>query len=393
MQFHDYRTTRGPEWRGSTEDYLRWLMKQPCSEESRQLGTIIAAVELSWVTHRRPYYNVYPIAVELCLKTSLGMKWGDVTFPVRSIALRFACGHEPLGISAALLKVPSHAEWSTRTAIHPSRSEAAAWAKRCPLGGNIQTINDSGGLWCYQSPNDLSQEVIRDTVGTASHVLGEDGQMEGFPDKTAFLIRLLAFIGLLSRGTDLITPAILSSDRQEYDTTSDENKKRWLEERARKKLGISFDVGRGLEIERASCPHWRSPHLALFHTGPGRSTPVLKVRSGCVVIPRDMSSVPTGYLGEETAEEISRQAHPPIRFRPAIPKRLRFKVMRRDQYRCRLCGMARDDGVKLEVDHIVPVAKGGRTDERNLWTLCQPCNSGKSDSDLRLAEEGSRCLT
>lgn len=59
---------------------------------------------------------------------------------------------------------------------------------------------------------------------------------------------------------------------------------------------------------------------------------------------------------------------------------LRYDVLKRDNYRCRICGAsAIEDGVKLEVDHIVPVSKGGLTVKSNLQTLCERCNRGKSN--------------
>lgn len=370
-------------WRGGTEEYIRWILCQPGKDDSTGFAsTLCAGLELSWLTHQRPYYNVYPIAVDLCLKTSLNMRWGDITFPVRSLLLRFARGHEPLRMTTALVRVPSDALWSTPAAYHASRKKAADLSPCFPLMANMQTDNDTGGLWTYAPTSDLKEEIISDSLGITEKGFHENGAALQFTDKSNFLIRLLAFIGLLARGTDLVTPAILASDREEYDATSDESRKRWIEERARKKLGTSFDVGRSLELERASSPHWRSPHLALFHTGEGRKTPVLKVRSGCVVVPRDMSHVPTGYMGNESCSELD--AVPSgITLRTPVSKRLRFRVMRRDGYRCRLCGMTSDDGITLEVDHIVPVAKGGRTEESNLWTLCHPCNNGKSDLPLR----------
>ena len=61
---------------------------------------------------------------------------------------------------------------------------------------------------------------------------------------------------------------------------------------------------------------------------------------------------------------------------------LRFAILKRDNYRCRLCGRSADDGVKLEVDHRIPRAKGGVDTHVNLWTLCFECNNGKRDTDL-----------
>jgi 5-methylcytosine-specific restriction endonuclease McrA len=47
-----------------------------------------------------------------------------------------------------------------------------------------------------------------------------------------------------------------------------------------------------------------------------------------------------------------------------------------------MCGRDRYDGVKLEVDHIIPVLKGGSDDISNLQTLCFDCNRGESDKIL-----------
>jgi len=34
---------------------------------------------------------------------------------------------------------------------------------------------------------------------------------------------------------------------------------------------------------------------------------------------------------------------------------------------------------RMEIDHILPVAKGGNNEESNLWLACPICNSHKSD--------------
>ncbi|MBQ6893391.1 MAG: HNH endonuclease [Clostridia bacterium] len=58
---------------------------------------------------------------------------------------------------------------------------------------------------------------------------------------------------------------------------------------------------------------------------------------------------------------------------------LRYDILKRDGFKCVLCGCSAEDGVKLHVDHIVPIAKGGLTVASNLRTLCERCNLGKSD--------------
>ena len=58
---------------------------------------------------------------------------------------------------------------------------------------------------------------------------------------------------------------------------------------------------------------------------------------------------------------------------------LRYDIMKRDGFRCVLCGAQASEGVKLHVDHIRPVSKGGKTEWSNLRTLCDYCNLGKRD--------------
>ena len=64
--------------------------------------------------------------------------------------------------------------------------------------------------------------------------------------------------------------------------------------------------------------------------------------------------------------------------RQAMTPSLRYDIMKRDGFRCVICGRSAKDGVQLHVDHILPVSKGGKTIPSNLRTLCSECNLGKS---------------
>ena len=62
--------------------------------------------------------------------------------------------------------------------------------------------------------------------------------------------------------------------------------------------------------------------------------------------------------------------------RAKVSNRMRFAVFARDHERCRKCGSRRN----LEVDHIYPISKGGKTEMSNLQTLCHRCNVKKGNS-------------
>jgi len=67
--------------------------------------------------------------------------------------------------------------------------------------------------------------------------------------------------------------------------------------------------------------------------------------------------------------------------RKPIGVKLRFRVFNRDNFTCRYCGESAPK-VKLHVDHIKPISKGGNNSFNNLITACQDCNLGKSNSIL-----------
>ena len=64
--------------------------------------------------------------------------------------------------------------------------------------------------------------------------------------------------------------------------------------------------------------------------------------------------------------------------RGILTLKLRYEVFKRDGFQCVLCG-ATGKKSRLEIDHIIPVSKGGKTIKLNLRTLCFNCNRGKSN--------------
>lgn len=71
----------------------------------------------------------------------------------------------------------------------------------------------------------------------------------------------------------------------------------------------------------------------------------------------------------------------PPKPRAGVTITVRARIMERDGFTCRRCGHGVPDGVKLVVDHIVPVSRGGTSVDSNLQTLCRECNAGKAARD------------
>lgn len=84
-------------------------------------------------------------------------------------------------------------------------------------------------------------------------------------------------------------------------------------------------------------------------------------------------------------EEINkRQSKVPgyIKERNKLTQAIRDSILARDNFTCAICGNSvyKEPNLLLEVDHIIPISKGGKTEPNNLQTLCWRCNRKKSDS-------------
>ncbi|MBK8726605.1 MAG: HNH endonuclease [Holophagaceae bacterium] len=69
---------------------------------------------------------------------------------------------------------------------------------------------------------------------------------------------------------------------------------------------------------------------------------------------------------------------PQSAMQPAPTPKLRMSIIKRDEFKCRICGRSPKDygDLELHVHHIRPWAAGGVTEERNLITLCHTCHNG-----------------
>jgi hypothetical protein len=61
-----------------------------------------------------------------------------------------------------------------------------------------------------------------------------------------------------------------------------------------------------------------------------------------------------------------------------IPFKVKIRVVRRDNYTCQHCSMHLKDD-EVEFDHIIPISRGGSSEEQNIRLTCFDCNRDKSD--------------
>ena len=68
------------------------------------------------------------------------------------------------------------------------------------------------------------------------------------------------------------------------------------------------------------------------------------------------------------------------RMRQRLTNKAKENILIRDKFECQYCGSHE----YLEIDHIIPLTKGGTNEDNNLITACHRCNHLKSDLDLEV---------
>ena len=70
-----------------------------------------------------------------------------------------------------------------------------------------------------------------------------------------------------------------------------------------------------------------------------------------------------------------------------IRQEKRLAIYIRDNFICMHCGMdlrtiQPGDGIRIELDHVIPASKGGSNMANNLITSCSACNAQRGNKDI-----------
>jgi hypothetical protein len=74
-----------------------------------------------------------------------------------------------------------------------------------------------------------------------------------------------------------------------------------------------------------------------------------------------------------------------------VTKEEGLRILERDQYRCQYCGLdgaaSFENALAMSVDFVIPRARKGKKDERNLVACCRSCNMIKGRRVYRSFDE------
>lgn len=96
-------------------------------------------------------------------------------------------------------------------------------------------------------------------------------------------------------------------------------------------------------------------------------------------VPKSSPTVPEKAPITKVMRRLARAPRKMSEDQRSIKLGLRYEVLKRDRFRCVLCGASPATilGCILHVDHVIPFSKSGKTVSENLRSLCGSCNLGK----------------
>lgn len=237
----------------------------------RENELFLADVEC-WVGRHRPYYRVYPAIEPLLLSASLDIPANSIRFPIDCVSVEFSEKSARYGYNVLALIGEGFMRFDIL-----KRFDGFRHVYRTVLMRSEKTIENQ----------------IRD-IETVNFVPQIEGDFSEVPN----LLRIFIGACMLADNPKLYEPIVLNRDAEKYLTATPEQKK-VIEERASRIKGHGWAIGKSFEEECERSPHFRKAHLAIFWTGQGRTTPILKMRSGCLVKARKATDMPTGYHDDD----------------------------------------------------------------------------------------------
>ena len=270
MRFNDYKTlyelTRaeyGSSFVGTQELFyglqIEVLESQDALSEADAAQYFALNSERHWYRICRPYYDCYPYLMDRAFDFDPGDLRVDQIpdLPESALAVRFPEGskYQSLLMSRAACEFGSKESFFCVSGIYPD-----------------------GDRFFYEIPL-VNGNDLREMVSAA-------GERSGFT-------RAAIFLSLAFQSTELLEPVLV---KRFAGLPLEEAVRRSESRRGGQKI---YSLGKSLEEEVSSSPHYRRPHPALYWTGAGRKTPTIVFRSGSIVNRKKVTEVPTGYLDRE----------------------------------------------------------------------------------------------
>jgi hypothetical protein len=287
MEFWNYSTTREACKKAgvieTADEFYRTAFADAVRLNSGQFfGQLFN--ERAWEEARRPYYAVWPSIVPMLTRLNLDLDSSLIQLPLPALCIRFPKEKNPLTFDWKGKETP------IQCMLMGEINDGRGLSILIDVG---EGMTDGGDFLMpiYTYRNFRRQEGL--TVEAAILELGPSEMADlgvQIPEPLVMdCIRLCCSLCLLENDPSIISPDVLSKDRDRFEQTGDQK----FVEKAHRRGKVGWDVGRQVEV----LPHYRRPHMMLAWTGRGRSVPKVVPRRGSVVHREVVGKVPSGFGG------------------------------------------------------------------------------------------------
>lgn len=299
MKFHDYvdsfafarRLGFKGDYHEYFEDALRRAFSRNSNDDYNQLIT-----ERLWVKLDRPYYNVFPKIVPHLLKVDeFKVPVESVKLPLQALVFRFSENCPDLSFQ---FKGETYYLKTVLVGRFPqANSKGETVGESLTIWIDIGEEENGNTVYTFQSMPIRAGESVGQVMQDLPR-MPPDGKSVEVPDEFHIkVIRLVCSISMISTDIEdaLIFPDVLNADKGKLDKASKQDVERF-HDKAKRRGKFGWNVGEQLSVS----PHIRAGCLlAVYWTGPGRTTKTLRPRKGCVVHRKLVKTLPTGFDPEE----------------------------------------------------------------------------------------------
>jgi len=230
--------------------------------------------EYHWYRQKRPYYRLWPSIIPALTKVNLDR----VTCDMLTL---------PYGLSTLAIYLPKGQEIQYRD-IRGNELQAYSFliaslsmtdpdvVKMPPIERFLYLqehpeLTRRGFMLLVDSHSEGVYDFIKfrqlEGVSVAKEIEDLIGEHR-FPES---IIKMAVTVMLLDNDPSIISADVLSNDRTTWMNSSDDKTRALIEDRAKRRGKIGWDIGRMIYEKRDVAPHYRNPHFAIRWVRPDRA--------------------------------------------------------------------------------------------------------------------------
>ncbi len=318
MEFYQYRTTyeemqriKSKRWTGPLDGFhtrvLATMLHSPGDGTMNEKRNAVyhCLAEHWWLAHRRPFYRVWPQALDLLLKLDLDRVTGDMVTPLSGV-VSICFPTQDRTIECGEHRVRSFMVTSLGFDLKPCGTERpVTLAEIVNLGKPRANVVDGLVLWIDygETMKVFDQDTVLSTYSMFPLRKGKAiaTELAGIPaepqraddpvpidaDVIAQCVKLYCTLCLIDqKKCNLIQRIVLNRDRHKFENATPAQLAAIFASADKRGMN-GWDLGRDIEI----MPYVRQAHPCLFWTGVGRTVPKIITRAGSIIHQGTMGKV------------------------------------------------------------------------------------------------------